>query len=491
MEQRTLRDLADAASRLISDVQWQIAYRNVVMSPANPALAAPARTLLKVLYALQGTGIISGQHDYLETPDEFSEKLNQTGGQYPALHGYELGAIENQTAAEMDRQRQGVVDSAIRWHNTGGFVAISYHAHLPGTAPLWSNVSMGLSNENFNKYITPGTAEYKALLADLDQVALYLKQLGAAGVPVLWRPYHEMNGGWFWWGQKSRFTELWALMFDRFTSYHKLNHLLWVWSPNARNQWAEAPSNYYPGGGAVDVLALDIYEGDFKDSHHDELWDLGRGKLIAIGENGELPSPALLAKSQTKWSYQMTWGKLLYEKNTETVIRAFMKDNFVYTRDEYVAAAAKIISDGNSPVQRGLLGQYFNNVTLSGSPALIRTDPNINFAWRQGSPDRAIQADLFSVRWSGKLSAAYSERYTLYSSSDDGIRVWIDKVLVIDSWVNQSGQERAGNVQLIAGKLHEIVVEYYENLGDARVVLMWQSPSQAKTVIPPEAFFLP
>lgn len=103
-------------------------------------------------------------------------------------------------------------------------------------------------------------------------------------------------------------------------------------------------------------------------------------------------------------------------------------------------------------------------------------DTVINFIW-QAAPDPALPADFFSVRWSGRLSAAYTESYTIYSSSDDGIRVWIDGVLVIDSWMKQSGQERQGKVNLIAGKLHELKVEYYENQGDARVVLMWESPS--------------
>lgn len=67
------------------------------------------------------------------------------------------------------------------------------------------------------------------------------------------------------------------------------------------------------------------------------------------------------------------------------------------------------------------------------------------------------------MRWSGRLKADYSEGYTIYTSSDDGIRVWIDGVLVIDSWMKQSGQERKGSIGLIAGKLYELKVEYYEN----------------------------
>ncbi|MRN55605.1 glycosyl hydrolase [Paenibacillus monticola] len=488
MEQRILRDMIDSASRFVSDVEWQTAFRKLSMTPANPELVASARTLLKKLYALQGKGVISGQHDYLESPDEFSDKLKNTSGQYAALHGYELGAINNQSEQQMDIQRQGVVSSAIRWYGTGGIVALSYHAPLPGTVSAWSNVSMSLSNAEFDKYITPDTTQYAALIGELDKIAVYLKRLSDAAIPVLWRPYHEMNGGWFWWGQKSNFLELWNIMYDRFTSVHKLHNLLWVWSPNAKNEWCDAPAGYYPGAGRVDILALDIYDGDFKDSHHDELWDLGRGKLIAIGENGELPSTALLAKTQNKWSYQMTWGKLLYDNNKEAVIKAFMNDAFTLTRDEY---AATRVSEGNDVHINGLLGQYFNNATLSGTTELVRTDANINFIWRQAAPAPGIQADLFSVRWSGRLSAVYSESYNIYSSSDDGMRVWIDGVLIIDSWVKQSGQERKGSVNLIAGKLHEVKVEYFENQGDARAVLMWGSSSQAKGVIPAGAFYLP
>lgn len=492
MEQRILRDMLDSASRLVNDVQWQAEFRKLLRSPADFELSLPALKLLNTLYSLQGQGIISGQHDYLENPDEYSSKLKNTSGFYPALHGYELGAINNQKEQLIDRQRQAVVDSAVRWHKAGGIVAMSYHAPLPGTAPAWSNVSMSLSEADFGQYLTPGTAQNQALIADLDKTALSLKKLNDAGVPVLWRPYHEMNGGWFWWGQKSRFTALWNLMFERYTLYHKLHNLLWVWSPNAKNQWCDEPAGYYPGAGRVDVLALDIYEGDFKASHHDMLWDLGRGKLMAIGENGQLPAPALLASSQNKWSYQMTWGKLLYENNSDAVIKAFMKDSFVFTREEY---AGKItegtpLPESPSPLP-GLRGEYFRNAVLSGSPVLVRTDGNINFSWKQAAPDPGVPANLFSVRWSGRLKADYSETYTIYSSSDDGIRVWIDGVLVIDSWINQSGQERKGSIRLTAGKLHALKVEYYENQGDAKAVLMWESPSRAKSVIPAGAFYLP
>lgn len=175
MEQRNLRNMVDSASRFVSDVQWQIAYRKLQMAPADSETVPSAQKLLNTLYFLQGKGWISGQHDYLESADEFNGKLKNTSGQFAALHGYELGAINNQTAALLDNQRDWVVSSAIRWYKAGGIVTISYHAQLPGTAPAWDNVSTSISNADFDKYITPGTSQYNALIADLDKIALSLK----------------------------------------------------------------------------------------------------------------------------------------------------------------------------------------------------------------------------------------------------------------------------------------------------------------------------
>lgn len=128
---------------------------------------------------------------------------------------------------------------------------------------------------------------------------------------------------------------------------------------------------------------------------------------------------------------------------------------------------------------------------LSGTPALVRTDAILDFNWRQGTPDAAIGIDFFSVRWSGKIKPLYSETYTIYTTSDDGIRVWVNDSLVIDSWMKQSGTERLGSISLNAGQLYDIKVEYYENQGDARARLMWESLSQVKGIVPASALFLP
>ncbi|WP_340021552.1 glycosyl hydrolase [Paenibacillus sp. FSL K6-1096] len=459
--------------------------------PINPSASKEAIALLSYLRDLSGKGMISGQHDYLESPDEFNNKLKNTTGHHAVLHGYELGAIGNQSKETIAGQRQAVVDSAIRWHEGGGIVAMTFHQKLPGTAPIWTNVHMSLSQEKFNAYVTPGTPQYKALIADLDEVAVYLGELRDAGVPVLWRPYHEMNGGWFWWGQKDNFVKLWDLVYDRMVNTHKLNNLLWVWNPNAPNKSSEPYAAYFPGIAKVDILAADIYNNDYKQSYYDSLLKLADGKPIGIGESGELPDPVMLSQKQSKWVYTMTWGKMLVENNNALKIQSFMNDKYTVSRDDYKLAINARMQTAAAVSRNGLKGQYFGNASLSGKPLLTRNDSKIQFNWHGASPAAGLPKDSFSVRWTGSIKPLYSEKYTFTASSDDGIRVWVGGKLIIDNWKNQSSAGREGSITLSADTAYTIKVEYYENRGDASVSLMWRSQSQKQMIIPQSALTLP
>ena len=88
----------------------------------------------------------------------------------------------------------------------------------------------------------PNSADYKLLLRDMDAIAVQLQKFSDAGVPVLWRPLHEAEGGWFWWGAKGPepFKKLWRLMYDRFTNVHHLHNLIWVDCSGTNPDW-------YPG----------------------------------------------------------------------------------------------------------------------------------------------------------------------------------------------------------------------------------------------------
>ncbi|WP_162254988.1 glycosyl hydrolase [Paenibacillus sp. Soil522] len=304
------------------------------IEPIHPYRSPEALELLDSLYSMKGQGILTGQHDFLENPDQYVEYTKRVTGKYPAVHGYELGGILGQNAETIQKQRESIVQDAIAWNATGGIVTMMYHAAYPGASLEWKNVQRQTTQQEFNRVVTPGTEEYKSLIADLDNVAIYLKKLQAANVPVLWRPYHEMNGGWFWWGKKSDYTKLWSIMYERYVSVYGLDNLVWVWNPNAPKPECDAYPAYYPRFDMVDVLAVDIYDNDYKQSYHDELDALADGKPIAIGENGQMPGTDVLEGNQNKYVWFMTWGEMIHTKNTEEQLRKIMNSNRVLDRDD-------------------------------------------------------------------------------------------------------------------------------------------------------------
>ncbi|TRX21392.1 T9SS sorting signal type C domain-containing protein [Flavobacterium franklandianum] len=153
-----------------------------------------------------------------------------------------------------------------------------------------------------------------------------------------------------------------------------------------------------------------------------------------------------------------------------------------------LAAGTTYIYSVNN-LNNGLKGEYFNNMDLSGSPVLTRTDATVNFDWANGSPDPSIGNDNFSVRWSGFVQPLYSETYTFTTRSDDGIRLWINGTQLINNWNDHSAVNNTGTISLTAGVKYDIVLEYYENVGDAVSQLSWSSPSQVSQIIPSTQLF--
>ncbi|MDQ0873224.1 hypothetical protein QFZ77_001883 [Paenibacillus sp. V4I3] len=317
-------------------------YLFTAFEPVNANATPEAKELLTYLYSLKGKSMLTGQHDFLEDPDVFVTKIKAATGKDPIVHGYEMGGILGQNETTLEDQRQKVVNSAIEWHKSGGIVTMMYHASYPGMQQYWNNVQRATKQEEFDQIVTDGTSLNKQLISDIDKVAVYLKQLKDAGVPVLWRPYHEMNGNWFWWGKKSNYVRLWNIMFDRYVNVHGLNNLLWVWNPNAPSSGVDPYANTYPGSSKVDALAVDIYNNDYKQSYHDELWELGGGKPIGIGENGEMPNESILSSKENKYVWFMTWGEMLETKNSASTVQSLYGHHSVITRHEHLMRPSMI-----------------------------------------------------------------------------------------------------------------------------------------------------
>jgi len=141
----------------------------------------------------------------------------------------------------------------------------------------------------------------------------------------------------------------------------------------------------------------------------------------------------------------------------------------------------------------GLRAEYYNGTDFE-TFILTRTDPQVNFSWGDpGSPDPAVSVDNFSARWTGEVEAGYTETYTFYPKTDDGVRLWVGGKQLVDSWetVPIYPKEHSGTINLIAGSTYRIVMEYFESTANAIAELRWESPSTPKQLIPQAALALP
>ncbi|NOR27363.1 MAG: glycosyl hydrolase family 26 [Lutibacter sp.] len=287
--------------------------------PINEEASLEVQQLLKDLYELKGKNIISGHHNYSHHLSKWHTYVKSNTGKLPLIWGTDLNRYYNEETIN------SIVKEAIKRNSEGYIVTLMWHTGRPQDNPPfnWNNSTQGeLTKEEWKDLITPGTLLNKKWESRVDSIASHLKKLQNANVPILWRPYHEMNGSWFWWGDKKGadgYIKLWKMMYNRFVNYHKLNNLIWVWNANAprdkKNDEAYDYDFYFPGVNYVDVLAADVYHNDYKQTHHDDLLKLGKGKLIALGEVGEVPSPQILNK-QPMWSWFMIWDKWAETHNT-------------------------------------------------------------------------------------------------------------------------------------------------------------------------------
>jgi hypothetical protein len=134
----------------------------------------------------------------------------------------------------------------------------------------------------------------------------------------------------------------------------------------------------------------------------------------------------------------------------------------------------------------GIKGQYYRGMDLNNL-MLVRTDPRIDFSWGSGGPDPAVGDDSFSCRWTGEVEAAFTETYTFYTNSDDGVRLWVGGKQLVNNWTDHGNTENQGTIDLVAGQTYSVVMEMYENTGGAVAQLRWSSPRTPKQFVPQAA----
>lgn len=230
--------------------------------PANPHANAKARAVLKFFQGLEARPdrrLVSGQFaDFGEGANlKLVESVHDRTGHWPALIGVDYADFARGKLTHAAPNR-----TAIAYARQGGLVQVSAHLYNPAKADGGGLRDAGVDLAALLDTNSPTHARW---LTELDELAAGLQELKEAGVVVLWRPFHEMNGGWFWWGAKEpeKFIRVWRQMFDYFTETKRLDNLLWVYGPNH----GERTAAYYAGDRYVDLVGLDAYT-DFIDPAH-------------------------------------------------------------------------------------------------------------------------------------------------------------------------------------------------------------------------------
>jgi mannan endo-1,4-beta-mannosidase len=285
----------------------------------NPAATTAAQELLKYLYSLPGRAILSGQHNQMARMSTISDRVKDITGKYPAMWGGEWGFSDERHDTDNVKYRPRFLDQIREHHAAGRVICVTYHQASPTVGEpceFEGGVICNISEADWDDILTDQTPLNRVWAAHVDRLAEALKSV--IEVPIVFRPYHEMNGSWFWWGgEPERFKALWAMTYDRFVHRHKLHNLLWAWTCDRPWEGLEA---YYPGHDTVDILGTDIYPAqDRPETYPQEWWDrmarIAEGRPIGLSEISELPTKEVFKRQPYAWF--MGWDGLIFSANSE------------------------------------------------------------------------------------------------------------------------------------------------------------------------------
>jgi mannan endo-1,4-beta-mannosidase len=282
--------------------------------PVNPNATQEARDLLKKICDVSGKGILTGQHNFPNERNADTEAIHTATGKYPAIWGSDFG-FTNLEDKDSVTHRDLMIEEAKRQYAAGSIIYLCWHMLRPTEdepgQPVVSwggSVQARLTDDQWLELITSDSPLHQRWEKYIDTAAGYLKQLQDAHIPVLWRPMHENNGTFFWWGGRPGpygTAELFREIYNRMVNVHHLNNLVWVWNQNGPAPGGEFYS-FYPGPQYADVVSYDNYS-TLDDRYYQEILTIANGKPIGFGEVGSPPPPEVLMM-QPKMAFYMTWA---------------------------------------------------------------------------------------------------------------------------------------------------------------------------------------
>lgn len=301
-------------------------------TPCNPNAQECVKNVMKFLSDIAYERIVTGQHTQNLAQEELHH-IKEITGKYPALLGFELLSYSpNINYIDTDKEcmdevidNYGTLSKAWEWADKKGLITFTWHWF----SPLYGHSkSFYTQNTDFDaaKAVIEGTPENKAFVSDIDMMAGLLRPFCYRQIPILWRPFHEGDGDWFWWGAQGPdvFKKLYRIMYDRFTNLHKLDNLIWV---------LNAPTlECYPGDDVVDIISVDTYPPAHEhtsrsEEYHRLLKSTTTPKIMTLGEIGTHPDLKAAIDEKIGWSCYMIWSHEFclkeYFNTNEVLIRTY------------------------------------------------------------------------------------------------------------------------------------------------------------------------
>ncbi|MCQ2435152.1 MAG: dockerin type I domain-containing protein [Oscillospiraceae bacterium] len=348
----------------VSDAPDYITKLSPTGSPCNPNATQAAKNLYDYLCSVYGNHILAGQQEYcgshcynknayetegkpinfFESNEEEFEYIQSKTGKQPAVRGIDF-LFYNTTQPYFDDAPERV----IAWYKEkGGIPTVTFHWNVPtekgSTTTAFYVESTGntpYTTFSISKALEEGTWENEVLMADLKLLAEQFKKISDADVPVIFRPLHEAEGAWFWWGAEGPepCKKLYALIQDTLQNEYGCNNIIWEWTTSA---YVTSP-DWYPGDDRVDLLGVDKYNAV---NYQPNTSAIGATffslvastegqKMVAMSENDTIPSLDNLLASKAGWLYFCPWYKnYLTDLNSADELKNIYTSDYCITLDE-------------------------------------------------------------------------------------------------------------------------------------------------------------
>ena len=276
--------------------------------------------------------IISGQQESTWTEEGVDyevDYIHDITDKYPAIRGFDF----------IDDDFDGVVNRAIDWADKGGIVTICWHCSSALDAG-YNESKISMPQEKWDAILTKGSQENIEFFSAMDKAGSALKRLQDENIPVIWRPYHECDGWWFWWSLQGGeyFKRLWIMSYEHFTNDLGLNNLIWMLGfSHVQNFNNERMEQFFPGNEYFDIIGADSYDVEYNGAEN-LLFDgcyalVDDSKPIAFHETGVIPT--IEQFKEVPWAYFMTWHtSYLTEKNSPEFLHDFYNDPYVITLED-------------------------------------------------------------------------------------------------------------------------------------------------------------